>query len=79
MWHFGDGMGWWMPFGWIFMILFWGIVVALVVWVIKRLTQGESSKPTTYDSSDPLDLAEIRYAKGEISKIEFDQIKNDLR
>ncbi len=78
MWHFGDGMGWWMMFGGILMVLLWGVIIALVVWGVNRLTGRGGSGSTTPEKRDPLDIAKERYARGEISKEEFEQIKKDL-
>lgn len=76
MWHFGEGMGWWMVFGGLSMVLFWGAIIGLVAWGIKKLGGGSGSG--TAGSHTPLDIARERYAKGEISKEEFTQIKKDL-
>jgi uncharacterized membrane protein len=38
MWYWHEGMGWWMVFGGIWMLVFWAVVIALVVWGIKKLT-----------------------------------------
>ncbi len=72
MWH--DGMGWWMLFGGLWMLLFWGGLIALIVWIVIKLSRrnGATSK------SSPLDLAKERYAKGEIAREEFEQLKKDL-
>lgn len=74
MWFMNEGMGWWMVFGGVWMILFWGGLIALIVWGITKLSgrNGSTSK------RDPLDLAKERYAKGEISREEFNQLKKDL-
>jgi putative membrane protein len=77
MWHH-DGMGWWMVVGSIWMVLFWAVIVALVVWGARRLTERGGSGSGTTDRRDPLDIAKERYARGDISKEEFDQIKKDL-
>lgn len=77
MWHVWDvpaGMGWWMGFGVIWMVLFWGGLIALIVWGIKKLTARGSST----SKQDPLDIAKERYAKGEISEEEFNRLKKDL-
>ena len=77
MWHMWDvssGMGWWMAFGGIWMVIFWGGLIALIVWGVKKLSERNGSSP----KHDPLDVAKERYAKGEISKQEFEQIKKDL-
>lgn len=69
-----DGMGWWMIFGGLWMLVFWGGFIALIVWGIVKLSQRNGSAP----KGDPLGIAKERYAKGEISKEEFAQIKKDL-
>jgi len=74
MWDILSGMGWWMGFGWLWLLLFWGVFIALIVWGIKKLTErGDSSQ-----RRNPLDVVKERYAKGEISREEFDQLKKDL-
>ncbi len=75
MWGHHDGMGWWMLFGGLWALLFWGAIIALVVWVVKRLTGGDESTPR---QRDPLDIAKERYARGEITREQFDQLKKDL-
>ena len=77
MWHMWDitsGMGWWMAFGGVWMVIFWGGLIVLIVWGIKKLTErgGSTSK------HDPLDIAKERYAKGEISEEEFNQLEKNL-
>jgi putative membrane protein len=78
MWYWHEGMGWWMVFGGILMLAFWGGVIALVVWGIRNLTGRGGSESNTTETRNPLDIAKERYARGEISKDEFDQIKKDL-
>ena len=74
MWHCGEGTGWWMVFGWLWFLIFVAAVTALVVWVVRRLAGKEerARKPS------PLDMAKERYARGEISREEFEQIKRDV-
>ena len=72
MWYMHDGMGWWMVFGGIWLLLFMGGLIALVVWGMSRLTRRGSTGSST------LGIARDRYAKGEISKEQFEQIKKDL-
>jgi putative membrane protein len=77
MWFWNGGMGWCMIFGGLFMLVFWGGIIALIVWGVKKLVE-RSSGSTSVERPDPLDIAKERYAKGEISKEQFDQIKKDL-
>ena len=76
MWYWSDGMGWWMLLGGLWMLAFWGLLIALVVWGIKKVT--EPKEPQAPGRRSPLDIAKERYAKGEISREEFEQLKKDL-
>jgi len=64
----------WFGFGGLWMFLFWGALIAFVAWAVIKLTKRDTrtSKITYFD------IARERYAKGEISKEEFEQIKKDL-
>jgi putative membrane protein len=74
MMHWGD-YGWGMGFGWLFMILFWALVILGVVYIFKMVS--ERSRPAEKGET-ALDILKKRYAKGEISKEEFEKIKDDL-
>ncbi len=74
MWETPIGMGWWMVFGGLFMVLFWGGLIALIIWGFTKLLRRGDSAP----KRDPLEVAKERYAKGEIPRKEFEQIKKDL-
>ena len=76
MWNWFDGMGWWMVISGLLMLAFWGGLIALAVLGIKRLAERGGLGGAV--KSDPLDIAKARYARGEISKEEFEQIKKDL-
>lgn len=78
MWHFDGTMGGWSIFGGIMMIVFWVVIIALVVWWIKKLSEKNPDSKNE-DKHDPIDVAKQRYAKGEITKVEFEQLKRDLR
>jgi putative membrane protein len=72
--------GWWMPGMGILMALVCVGIIALVVWGITRLVRhgGCCSTVTTSTKQTPIDIARERYAKGEITKEQFEQIKKDL-
>jgi putative membrane protein len=67
--------GWWgMGLGMLFMIVFWAGLIALITWIILKLVRS-GQKPS---SETPLEIAKARYARGEITKKEFEQLKKDL-
>ncbi len=72
MWGAHEGMGWWMLFGGLWMVLFWGIILGGVIWAVTRLAGGRDS------GRSPLDIAKERYARGEINAEEFERIRRDL-
>ena len=74
MW-WGHGTGWWIfP-----LIMIVGMIIMFFLFFGRR--GGRSSWCGFGDQKDtetPLDILKKRYAKGEISKEEFDRIKKDL-
>ena len=74
MWGAQDGMGWWMLFGGIWMVVFWGFIVWLVVWGVSQVT-GSGRR---HDGESPLDIARGRYARGDITREQFEQLRHDL-
>ena len=78
MWEWYEGMHSGMAFGGFWMVLFWVAVIALIVWVVKILTERTGYHTDTSDTKKPLNITKERYAKGEIDKEEFEQLKKDL-
>ena len=54
-------------------------LVLLIVWAV-RMTTGKSNRSGSQDTSaqSARDIAQTRYAKGEISREEYQQILTDL-
>lgn len=80
MWFMHDNWGWgWMAFGAAWMVLFWGAVIALVAWAVSRLTGDQRTEGRRWDGRSPLDIVKERYARGEITREQFEQLREDLR
>ena len=56
--------------GWIFMILFWGLIILGVVYLVKILLGGGSTEGKKSESAR--EVLEKRFARGEMSKEEFE-------
>jgi len=79
MYGFYDGYGWGTEsmMGWfgggIIMIVSLALFIVLIVWVVR-----EVSGRNVHHGSQVLNILKERYAKGEISKEEFESKKKDL-
>ena len=75
MWGAHEGMGWWMVLGTVWWVLFWG----LLIWgVFKIAGGGSASEEAGNRAASPIEIARRRYAAGEITRDQFDQIRRDL-
>jgi putative membrane protein len=62
-------------FGGIFMILWWGLIIAGIVVLVRWLMGSSRSMPPGKNAREILDE---RYARGEIEREEYEQRKRDL-
>jgi putative membrane protein len=72
-------------FGIVYMLIFWVVIVGLAVWLLSSLfprgTNNTSSHATTRQNEpleSPLEILQQRYARGEISKAEYEEMRRDL-
>lgn len=77
-WMMGDwGMGW---FGMIFMLLFWALIIAGIVFLIRWLVQNTGSRSSSGvgTGSQAMEILKERFAKGEITRDEFESMKKEI-
>ncbi|MCR4281337.1 MAG: SHOCT domain-containing protein [Candidatus Kaiserbacteria bacterium] len=80
MYYYGNFDGGFLPFhflGFIGMLAFWALVIAGIVWLVRNAS-GTSNGSTTSAHGSPLDILKTRYAKGEITKEQFESMKKDI-
>jgi len=64
-----------MWFGWIF----WIIIIVVFVWVVIQYNNRYQQRPPgDKPGESAMDILKKRYAKGEITKDEFERMKKDL-
>src|SRR5918912_1048370 len=66
-WLWGLGMG----IGWLVMLAFWAAVIGLVVLAVRRMTSGSAGE-------SPIDILERRYAAGEITREQYQEMREVL-
>jgi putative membrane protein len=59
------------------MLLFWGLLIVGALWLVRLLFNNRPQQFAGIEHS-PREIVEQRYARGEISKAEYDQILSDL-
>ena len=81
MWDWTHGWGWHMGgFG----MIIWIVVLIVVIWLIIRLvtrndaTAGRGTQHTLPENESPLDVLQKRYARGEITREQYLDMKKDL-
>ena len=65
-------MGFGMGFGVIFMLLFWGLIIWLIVTLVNANQSGKK------ESEDSLSILKKRYASGEITKKQYGEMRKEL-
>lgn len=77
-----DGSGGWMIFGWLWMILL-GLIPIFILFALAKYLFGATKRDMPQITQEPrrkaLDLLDEAYAKGDISREEYLQKKEDLK
>ena len=77
-WSCGSGVFFPGPLGMIVTLLFWGLIIALVIWLFQSIFRDRNPKNETPVSNNSLNILSERYARGEITTDEFNQMKTTL-
>ena len=73
---FGMGFG---GFGFIFMGLFWIVIIGAGIWLLSNLfPKNNESQTRPSDNETALDILKQRYARGELTKEEYESMRHDL-
>jgi len=73
-------MGWGMGLGLLFMFLFWGALIALAVLLVRALFPPAGPPPSSPKGQElsAREILDRRFARGEISREEYDLMKETL-
>ncbi len=64
-----------MWFGWIF----WLVIIGVIVWLVMNQSgRNRNQNQVNPHQESHLDILKKRYARGEINKEQFEQMKKDL-
>lgn len=74
----GPGSGWWPMMhdgfgGMLMWVIFIAVVIGLLIYLLARTLKGGDRTAET-----PLEILKKRYARGEITKEDFDRMKKDI-
>jgi putative membrane protein len=64
--------------GGIFMLVFWGLVIWLIVLAIRKLSTGGSTGDKSIQTDKAVDVLRQRYSRGEISTEEYRERLHEL-
>ena len=67
--------------GLLFMIIFWGALIALAVWLVKSVFPNKVQTPShpPDKNSEAREILDWRYARGEITREEYELMKQDIQ
>jgi putative membrane protein len=70
MWHGVEGMGWgWIGLGVAHMVVFWTLVIVVFLALVRWLGGG---------GVRAIDILKARYAKGELTREQFERLKQQI-
>ena len=75
---YGLGMG---IFGWVWMLLFWGGLIVLAVWLIRLLFPSTEARRSDDHEASPSaqEILKTRYAQGELTSEQYQEMRQTIR
>lgn len=77
-WMMGGFGGFGFPMMGIGMLLFWVLIIGGSVWLVQSLARGTGNSASAPQGESLFEILKSRYAKGEITKEQFEQMKREL-
>lgn len=76
--NFADGWGTWLGFGFhgLGMLVFWGVLIVALVLLVRAVAGRPAAAPK---EDRALDLLRERYARGELTREQFEEMRDTLR
>ncbi|GAB6098450.1 hypothetical protein JCM16358_03290 [Halanaerocella petrolearia] len=75
----GHGMRGFFGGGMIMMGIFWLVIIGLVIYLAKDNRNSSNNNHQIKSKEDPIEIARKRYAEGEITKEELQEIREELK
>jgi putative membrane protein len=77
MWNGFGEMGWgWIGLGVVHMLLFWVLVILGIVFLVRLLS---GAAPPATGGGRALEILRERYARGELTREQYEQMKKELQ
>lgn len=67
------------PVGWVLSLIFWALIIGGAVLLILWLVRNVNGTSAGSLSNSAIEILKARYARGEITKEQFDSMKRDLQ
>lgn len=79
-WHMIRPVSPFMGFTWVLGLIFWIFVFLLIVAIVRGLSDGHGDKNDDSEENPDraLNILKERYAKGELTKRDFDRMKKEI-
>jgi putative membrane protein len=60
------------------MLVFWGVIIAAIAMLVRGIGGSSAQPAAPMRNETPLDILRQRYARGELTKGEFEAMRRDL-